>query len=91
MFIGIITGKRKRLQPPVDNMKNLWTEYEEDAAKQMLQLSFIGSPGTIKTKMKDFSEQTGMNEIMVISNIFDQKAKLHSYKLFADVMKEIGN
>jgi luciferase family oxidoreductase group 1 len=91
MFIGIITGKRTRLQSPVDNMKNLWTEYEEDAAKQMLQLSFIGSPGTIKTKMKDFSEQTGMNEIMVISNIFDQKAKLHSYKLFADVMKEIEN
>ena len=91
MFIGIITGKRTRLQPAVDNMKDLWTENEEEAAKQMLQLSFIGSPGTIKTKMKDFSEQTGMNEIMVISNIFDQKAKLHSYKLFADVMKEIGN
>lgn len=91
MFIGIITGKRTRLQPPVDNMKDLWTEYEEEAAKQMLQLSFIGSPVTIKTKMKDFSEQTGMNEIMVISNIFDQKAKLHSYKLFADVMKEIGS
>ncbi len=31
-----------------------------------------------------------MNEIMVISNIYDQKAKLHSYKLFADIMKEIG-
>lgn len=90
MFIGIITGKRTRLQPPVDNMKNLWSEYEEEAAKQMLQLSFIGSPQTIKTKIKDFVEKTRMNEIMIISNIFDQNAKLHSYKLFADVMKEIG-
>jgi luciferase family oxidoreductase group 1 len=91
MFIGIITGKRKRLQPPVDNMGKLWSEYEEEAAKQMLQLSFIGSPETIKTQMKAFIEKTGMNEIMVISNIFDQKAKLYSYKLFADVMKEIGS
>lgn len=91
MFIGIITGKRTRLQPPVDNMRNLWSEYEEEAAKQMLQLSFIGSPETIKTKMKDFVEKTKLNEIMVISNIFDQKAKLNSYKLFADVMKEIGS
>jgi len=88
MFIEIITGKRTRLQPPVDNMNGLWTEYEEEAAKQMLQLSFIGSPDTIKTKMKDFSEQTVMNEIMVISNIFDQTAKLHSYQLFAELMKE---
>jgi luciferase family oxidoreductase group 1 len=91
MFIGIITGKRKHLQPPVENMKDLWTEYEEEAAKQMLKLSFIGSPETIKTKMKDFSELTGMDEIMVISNIFDQKAKLHSYRLFSDAMKEIRN
>ncbi len=91
MFIGIITGKRTRLQPPVDNMKNLWSVHEEEAAKQMLQLSFIGSPETIKTKMKDFVEKTRMNEIMVISNVFDQNAKLHSYKLFAEVMKEIGS
>ena len=90
MFIGIITGKRKRLQPPVDNMKEIWSDYEEAVAKEMLQLSFIGSPGTIKTKVKDFSKKTGMDEIMVISNIYDQEAKLHSYKLFADVMKRIG-
>jgi luciferase family oxidoreductase group 1 len=91
MFIGIITGKRTRLQPPVDTMRNLWSEYEEEAAKQMLQLSFIGSPATIKTKMEDFIEKTELNEIMVISNIFDQKAKLHSYKLFADIMTEMGS
>lgn len=91
MFVGIITGKRTRLQPPVDNMNDLWTPHDEEAAKQMLQLSFIGSPETIKIQMKVFVEKTRMNEIMVISNIFDQKAKLHSYELFAAVMKEIGS
>jgi len=89
MFIGIITGRRTRLQPPVDNMNEIWTEYEEEAAKQMLQLSLIGSPGTIKEKLKILLEKTGMNEIMIISNIYDQQAKLHSYELFADIMKEL--
>jgi luciferase family oxidoreductase group 1 len=88
MFIGIITGRRTRLQPPVDNMKELWTDYEEEAARQMLQLSLIGSPDTIKSKMKTLIEKTAMDEIMVISNIYDQKAKLYSYQLFADIMKE---
>jgi len=88
MFMGIITGKRTRLQPPVENMHELWTDYEEEAARQMLQLSLIGSPETIKLKVKSLYENTGMNEIMVISNIYDQKAKLYSYKLFADVMKD---
>jgi luciferase family oxidoreductase group 1 len=88
MFTGIITGKRTRLQPPVENMHELWTDYEEEAARQMLQLSLIGSPETIKLKVKSLYEKTGMDEIMVISNIYDQKAKLYSYKLFADVMKD---
>lgn len=90
MFIGIITGRRTLLQPPVENMKELWTEYEEEAAKQMLQLSLIGSPETIKTKMKILSEKTGLDEIMVISNIYDQEAKLYSYKLFAEIMNDFG-
>jgi luciferase family oxidoreductase group 1 len=88
MFTGIITGKRTRLQPPVENMHELWTDYEEEAARQMLQLSLIGSPETIKLKVKSLYENTGMDEIMVISNIYEQKAKLYSYKLFADVMKD---
>jgi len=89
MFIGIITGRRTRLQPPVDNMNEIWTEYEEEAAKQMLQLSLIGSPATIKARLKILLEKTGMDEIMIISNIYDQKAKLYSYELFADIMKEL--
>lgn len=89
MFIGIITGRRTRLQPPVDNMKELWSDYEEEAAKLMLQLSLIGSPATIKTKMKILVEKTGLDEIMVISNIYDQEAKLYSYQLFAKAMNEL--
>jgi alkanesulfonate monooxygenase SsuD/methylene tetrahydromethanopterin reductase-like flavin-dependent oxidoreductase (luciferase family) len=69
-------------------MHELWTDYEEEAARQMLQLSLIGSPETIKLKVKSLYENTGMNEIMVISNIYDQKAKLYSYKLFADVVRD---
>ncbi|HEY5392393.1 MAG TPA: LLM class flavin-dependent oxidoreductase [Hanamia sp.] len=88
MFIGIITGKRKRLQPPVSNMDELWTEYEKEAANQMLAYSFIGNRETIKKEVNEFVKMTAINEIMVISNIYEQKAKLHSYELFADIMRE---
>lgn len=89
MFIGIITGQRKRLQPPVKNMNEIWTDYEKEAANQMLAFSFIGGPEKIKNDVSAFLTQTGINEIMIISNIYDQKAKLHSYELFADVMNNM--
>jgi luciferase family oxidoreductase group 1 len=87
MFLGIVSGNRKLLQPPVDNMDELWTEYEKAMAGQMLAFSFIGTPEKIKKEMQDFINQTQIDEIMVISNIYDQQAKLHSYELFAEVMK----
>jgi luciferase family oxidoreductase group 1 len=86
MFIGIVSGKRRQLQPPVDNMENIWSEYEAEMIQQMLSLSFIGSPRTIKKDLKDFVAQTEIDEIMIISNIYNQQAKIHSYKLFAELM-----
>lgn len=87
MFLGIVSGDRKLLQPPVDNMDELWTEYEKAMASQMLSLSFIGTPEKIKKEMQNFINQTRIDEIMVISNIYEQQAKLHSYELFAELMR----
>ncbi|HET7115824.1 MAG TPA: LLM class flavin-dependent oxidoreductase [Hanamia sp.] len=88
MFIGIVTGIRKRLQPPVDNMDTIWNDYEKELIDQMLAISFIGSPEKIEKEMQQFLGKTKIDEIMVISNIYDQKAKIYSYELFAHVMKE---
>jgi luciferase family oxidoreductase group 1 len=87
MFLGIVTGIRKPLQPPVDNMDDIFTEDQKAALNQMLSLSFIGSQETIKQDFRDFIKQTRIDEIMIISNIYDQKAKIHSYELFAEIMK----
>jgi luciferase family oxidoreductase group 1 len=87
MFIGIVSGRRKLLQPPVDSMDDIWSEYESELVSQMLSFSFLGSPDTIRKDMQEFVKQTQVDEVMAISNIYDQKAKLHSYQLFADLMK----
>ena len=88
MFIGIVSGKRKQLQPPVDNMDEIWSDYEQEMIQQMLSLSFIGSKETIRKEIIDFAENTEVDEIMAISNVFDTKAKIHSYDLFAQIMEK---
>lgn len=87
MFLGIVTGIRKPLQPPVDSMEGIWTEDQKADLHQMLSLSFIGSAQSIKQELGDFIDQTNIDEIMIISNIYDQVAKIHSYELFARIMK----
>lgn len=89
LFRGIVTGKRMLLQPPVDNMDEVWTEYEEEQAGQMLACTFTGNKATIANDLQQFLDQTQVNEIMATSHIFDHQARLKSYKLLSEVFKGI--
>ena len=84
---GIITGKRKPLQPPVESMDELWSEYEEAAVKQMMHYAFIGDAEKIGKELSYFQEQNQLDEIMVTSHIYDPNARIHSY----EVLKEAQN
>ncbi len=83
MFLGVITGKRELLKPPVDDINQYWDRMEKEAVEQMLYYSFIGSGETIKENLTAFVEKYGVNEIMSTSHIYDHQAKLHSNKVFA--------
>lgn len=87
MFMGIVTGKRSLLQPPVDSMDDIWNIYEEQAVNQMLTYSFIGGPEKLKSDVVSFIEKTGVNEVMATSHIFDHQARLNSYEIFSDVFR----
>lgn len=87
MFSGIITGKRNLLQPPVGNIEDILSGYEAEQINQMLACTFVGSNSTIKEDMQSFLDQTQVDEIMVSAHIYDHPAKLHSYELFAELMR----
>jgi luciferase family oxidoreductase group 1 len=87
LFMGIITGKRKPLPPPVSDMGTVWSDYEKEFISGMLQYSFIGSPAKIKKEITDFVATTRVNEVMATSHIFDHQKALESVKLFAGIMK----
>ncbi|MFI5452963.1 LLM class flavin-dependent oxidoreductase [Pedobacter sp. UC225_61] len=89
LFMGIVTGKRRLLQPPIDNMDDVWNDMEEEAVNQMLAVAFIGGPEKLTAQMESFRAQTQIDEIMVTSHIYDHQARLHSYKLFAEIVKSI--
>jgi alkanesulfonate monooxygenase SsuD/methylene tetrahydromethanopterin reductase-like flavin-dependent oxidoreductase (luciferase family) len=53
----------------------------------MLACSFVGSPATVRAGLTQFAAQTGADEIIVASGIFDQGARLRSYELLAQAMR----
>jgi luciferase family oxidoreductase group 1 len=83
LAMGIVTGKRQPIQPPVDSMEGIWNDFEKAAVQQMMQFSFIGSAQTVKEQLQSFVNNTGIDELMVASHIYDNAAKIRSYELIS--------
>ncbi len=90
MFLGVLTGKKEYLQPPTDMTPDLLGLLEHPAVKDMLRYSFYGNHQTVKSQTLDFLKKTGVNEIMVVSNMYDHGARVNSYKIFSEIMREIN-
>ena len=88
LAMGIVTGKRQPLQPPVASMEGIWNEYEETAVMQMMQFSFVGSAQTVKQQLQLFLKQSDVDEIMIASYIYDNAAKIRSYELVAPFFRK---
>lgn len=88
MFMGVVTGDRKPMPPPVEDMNTVWNPRQKAAVQQMLSCSFIGSKQKIKEGITDFLDQTGADELMIASYLFDHQQRIKSHRIFADVMKE---
>ncbi|GGC96154.1 hypothetical protein GCM10007216_28640 [Thalassobacillus devorans] len=87
-FLNLIRNDEAPLQPPVDNMDELWSPHEHAALQQQLGASIIGSRETVKRKLEEFIEETKADEIMVTSQIYDHKKRLRSFEIVADIMNE---
>ncbi len=72
--------------PPIDDIEAYWTPAEKAQASAMLTHSVVGSPATVREGVERFVELTGVDEVMVVSAIFDHEARLRSYEILSDAV-----
>jgi luciferase family oxidoreductase group 1 len=89
-FVALQRGRPLMLQPPVDDMRELWTPQEQFSVEYTLRLALVGGPATVKAGLERFIAQTQVDEVIVTANIYDQAARLRSYEILADVGGLVG-
>jgi alkanesulfonate monooxygenase SsuD/methylene tetrahydromethanopterin reductase-like flavin-dependent oxidoreductase (luciferase family) len=57
---------------------------------QALSCTVVGSPETVRRGMKSFAEATGADEIMVTGQIFEHSARVRSFEIAAEAMRELA-
>ncbi|MGG0938394.1 LLM class flavin-dependent oxidoreductase [Brevibacillus centrosporus] len=86
-FLNIIRGDLKPIQPPVDSMDDLWTEFEKLSVQSQLRSSIIGSPDKVKEELQSLLNATQADELMITTSMFDHADRLRSHEIVADVWK----
>lgn len=86
-FLNLIRGDLKPIQPPVDNMDELWSEFEKMSVLAQLRSSIIGNPHTVKQKLQELLEATQADELMITTQMYRHEDRVRSFEIVADVWK----
>ncbi|AWH86611.1 LLM class flavin-dependent oxidoreductase [Flavobacterium album] len=89
MFLGILTGKRQPLQPPMEMTDELMMIQHNPAVREMLKYSFVGRKEAVAKQLKKFLDDTGVDEVMVVSNMHNHQDRVKSYRILSEIMKEL--
>ncbi|MBN9035575.1 MAG: LLM class flavin-dependent oxidoreductase [Rhizobiales bacterium] len=84
-FINIRSGRPGRLPPPIDDIGPLLEGPAGAMLSQVLTHAVVGSPETVRRGLAAFVERTGVDEVIVTSQIYDHAARVRSYELLAGV------
>jgi len=85
--LGIITGKRGRLAPPVENFMEQIYPQERAAIADFLAMAVIGGPQTVRAGLTQLAQATRADEFILVSDVFDAELRLRSLELAAAAKK----
>ena len=88
-FLNLIRGRPGKLPPPVDRVADYCSAAELAAIDQRTRCSAVGSPETVRRRLKELLEQTRADEMIATAQIFDHAARLRSFEIAAEQFRTI--
>ena len=84
-FVNLRRGTPGLLPPPVRSMEGRWNATERLGVEHAFSEAIVGSPSTIKTRLRAFLARTNVDELMVTAAIHNHAARVRSFELVAAV------
>ena len=90
MTLSLIRGHPGVLPPPVETMAGRWSAMEEKAIALRTRYSAVGSAETVRGSLEKLIAATAPDEIMILAQIYDHAARLRSFAIAAEVLRQIS-
>jgi luciferase family oxidoreductase group 1 len=87
-FTDIFRGARGLSKAPIDDIESYWSPTEKAQAMSMLARSIIGSLETVRGGIDALVAETGAEELMIVSDVFEHERRLRSLELIGRLTEE---
>ena len=71
------------MPPPIDDIDAYWSPAEKAGAQRMLRYAIAGSAETVRSRLQTFIADTGADELMVTTHIYDPAIARRSLEITA--------
>jgi len=88
-FLRLIRNQPVELLPPVDSMDGVWQDWEREIVMGKLAAAVVGSEETVRRGLQKVVNETGADELIFVTDTWDQQDRLNSYEIAARAAKEI--
>ena len=79
--LSLRTGQPRPLPPPDPTFEANLGSHERAMLDAQGVCSAVGAPDTVRRQMKEFTQRTGVDELMIASQVFDHRARLRSFEI----------
>ncbi|GAB3366163.1 LLM class flavin-dependent oxidoreductase [Giesbergeria sinuosa] len=86
--LGILTGRRGRLQPPVENFGAQISAQEQAGIADFLAAAVIGGPEAVRAGFDALWQTTQADEFMLVCDVFDPALRLRSLDIAAAQIRQ---
>jgi len=83
----VMSGNIDYMQPPEEFTNEHRQILAHPQFQRMVKYAFIGDAETIKNKTENFIAETGVDEVMAVSHIYNHNDRIRSFKIFSEIMK----
>ena len=86
--LGILTGRRGKLPPPVPDFLRSLHPQERAAIDDFLAAAVIGGPASVRAGLEQLAHATAADEFVLVSDVFDPELRLRSLDLAAQALAQ---
>jgi luciferase family oxidoreductase group 1 len=81
--LRLIRNEPVELLPPVDSMEPLWNDFERASVESRLSEAIVGSEATVRAGLQKLVDNTGADEVIVVTDAYHHEDRLWSYERVA--------